>query len=418
MRTQTTCIAVALIALGIVTSVQSAGQVTGELRTWHKVTITFDGPKTSEMDERNPFTDYRLNVTFSKGDKTCVVPGYYAADGNAANSGADSGNKWRVHFTPSEPGEWKYEASLQRGTLVAVSDEPQAGSNYLRESGSFVVEPTDKTGRDFRGKGRLQYVGKHYLQFAGTGEYFLKAGPDAPETLLAYADFDDTVARKQSNVPAQDLAAARAGLEAGRPDLEGRQGQGPDRRAELPGGQGLQRLLLPALQRRRRRRQRLAVRRARRQAALRLLEARPMGHRVRPRHRLGLYLHFKLQENEIDDNRRGDKREQGLVPESLDGGKLGAERKLYCRELIARFGHDLALNWNIGEENTQTHRGGRGHGAVPPRHRSLPASHRHPHLPEPAGQGVYAAAGRQVAAHRRCRCRTAGTRRTSARSSG
>ena len=69
---------------------------------------------------------------------------------------------------------------------------------------------------------------------------------------------------------------------------------------------------------------------------------------------MGLYLHFKLQENEIDDNRRGDKREQGLVPESLDGGKLGPERKLYCRELIARFAHNLALNWNIGEENTQS----------------------------------------------------------------
>jgi hypothetical protein len=42
------------------------------------------------------------------------------------------------------------------------------------------------------------------------------------------------------------------------------------------------------------------------------------------------------------------------VPESLDGGKLGPERKLYCREIIARFAHNLALNWNIGEENTQT----------------------------------------------------------------
>jgi hypothetical protein len=27
---------------------------------------------------------------------------------------------------------------------------------------------------------------------------------------------------------------------------------------------------------------------------------------------------------------------------------------LYCREIIARFGHELALNWNIGEENTQS----------------------------------------------------------------
>ena len=33
---------------------------------------------------------------------------------------------------------------------------------------------------------------------------------------------------------------------------------------------------------------------------------------------------------------------------------LGPERKLYCRELIARFGHNLALNWNLGEENTQS----------------------------------------------------------------
>jgi hypothetical protein len=68
----------------------------------------------------------------------------------------------------------------------------------------------------------------------------------------------------------------------------------------------------------------------------------------------GLYLHFKLQENEMDDNRLGPNRNEVILPESLDGGKLGIERKLYCRELIARFSHSLALNWNIGEENTQS----------------------------------------------------------------
>src|SRR5690606_16428891 len=66
------------------------------------------------------------------------------------------------------------------------------------------------------------------------------------------------------------------------------------------------------------------------------------------------YLHFKLQENELDDNRRGQQGEQQTVPEALDGGELGPERKLYCRELIARYAHQLALNWNIGEENTQS----------------------------------------------------------------
>ena len=46
--------------------------------------------------------------------------------------------------------------------------------------------------------------------------------------------------------------------------------------------------------------------------------------------------------------------ETGPVRESLDGGDLGQERKLYVRELVARFGYLLALNWNIGEENTQS----------------------------------------------------------------
>jgi hypothetical protein len=75
----------------------------------------------------------------------------------------------------------------------------------------------------------------------------------------------------------------------------------------------------------------------------------------------GIYLHFKLQETENDDNVRGGGGRGGArggatgpVPESLDGGDLGTQRKLYLRELIARFGYLLALNWNLGEENTQT----------------------------------------------------------------
>jgi len=52
--------------------------------------------------------------------------------------------------------------------------------------------------------------------------------------------------------------------------------------------------------------------------------------------KLGMYLHFKTQETENE-----------LL---LDKGDLGLERKLYYRELIARFSHHLALNWNLGEE--------------------------------------------------------------------
>ena len=55
---------------------------------------------------------------------------------------------------------------------------------------------------------------------------------------------------------------------------------------------------------------------------------------------MGMYLHFKTQETENDDR--------------MDGGALGRERALYYRELVARYGHNLALNWNLGEENTNT----------------------------------------------------------------
>jgi hypothetical protein len=56
--------------------------------------------------------------------------------------------------------------------------------------------------------------------------------------------------------------------------------------------------------------------------------------------KMGMFLHFKTCETENDH--------------LLDGGALGATRKLYYRELIARFGHHLALNWNLGEEITNT----------------------------------------------------------------
>ena len=67
------------------------------------------------------------------------------------------------------------------------------------------MRPSDKTAPDFRALGRLQYVGRHHLRFAGTGDYFLKLGTDSPETLLAYADFDGTPRQKPA-VPLKTYA--------------------------------------------------------------------------------------------------------------------------------------------------------------------------------------------------------------------
>jgi len=52
----------------------------------------------------------------------------------------------------------------------------------------------------------------------------------------------------------------------------------------------------------------------------------------------GIFLHFVLNEAEAPNKRE------------LDNGELGPERKLYYRELVARFGHHLALQWNLCEE--------------------------------------------------------------------
>jgi hypothetical protein len=73
------------------------------------------------MATNNPFTNYLLNVTYTHNatGKTYLVPGYFAADGNAANSGASSGNIWLCHFAPDEVGQWNWAVSLFTGTNVS-----------------------------------------------------------------------------------------------------------------------------------------------------------------------------------------------------------------------------------------------------------------------------------------------------------
>jgi hypothetical protein len=343
--------------------------ISGELKQWHKVTLTLSGPFAHELDnDPNPFSDYRFTVTFqhASGSPRYEVPGYFAADGAAAHSSAAAGTRWRAHLSPDKPGRWTYRVSFVTGKHAAV--DPDAPSRPVatgdRVSGSFKVDRTDKVGRDLRAQGRLQYVGQHHLRFAGTGRYFLKAGADAPENLLAYVDFDGTSSRRPNTV-ARPGEATAAGLHVYAPHAKDWRRGDPTWQREKG------RNLIGALNY-------LASKGVN---AFSFLPYNVGGDGndvwpfVAPEDKLhydcskldqwqivfdhaqslGLYLHFKLQETEIDDDRRG---AAGAAPvvvkEALDGGDLGVERKLYCRELIARFAHELALNWNLGEENTQS----------------------------------------------------------------
>jgi Domain of unknown function (DUF5060) len=320
-----------------------SGAWTGEMRTWHKLTLGFVGPNTSEAATPNPFTDYRLDVVFRHQSslRTLIIPGYFGADGNAANTHARSGNVWLVHFAPPLAGVWTWTASFTTGSKVAQYGGGIAAGFFHGQTGSIVVLETDKTGRDNRGKGMLEYVGKHHLRFARTGEWFLKAGVDSPENFLAYDEFDDTpntnAYRKSWSPHIQDF---RNGLD---PTWSGGQGKGIIGAINYLASKGLNVFSFLTLTAGGDDKNVFPYPSTSSGNETRIDISKTAQWEVLFEHadKLGLFMHFKLQEFENDQR--------------MDGGALGDERRLYYREIIARFGHHLALNWNMGEENTNTH---------------------------------------------------------------
>ncbi len=338
----------------------------GELKRWHKVTLTFNGPNTSETANPNPFTDYLLEVTFThqESNRAYKVPGYFAACGNAENNSCDSGNKWRVHFAPDQTGTWNWSASFTSGSNVAINGGGSNAGFMNGDTGSFNITESDKSGRDFRSKnlGRLKYVGEHYLRHIGSnpsnpnGNWFVKAGADAPENTLAYEDFDNTPnrgnRRKNWNPHQQDYSASDASSYT----WDGGKG------SELLGvvnylsNKGVNAFSFLTL----------SLHGDDENVFPHLLKV-PVStyngyndeqqwnqgvHKDRfdvsklaqwekifeYADKKGMYLHFKTMETENDN--------------IMDGNNFGRQRKLYYRELIARFGHHLALNWNLTEETT------------------------------------------------------------------
>ncbi|QJE98854.1 DUF7594 domain-containing protein [Luteolibacter luteus] len=330
-----------LLAYSLLGAIAPAASISGELKKWHKVTLSFTGPNTSESATPNPFTNYRLNVRFSHAasGKSYLVPGYYAADGNAANSSATSGNVWRVHFAPDETGTWSYSVSFRSGSNVATDASATAGSatSFDSETGSFGIANTDKSGRDFRGKGRLQYVGKHHLRFAQTGEYFMKAGVDAPENLLAYSDFDGEFKTDgRSDELVRDYAPHVQDWNNGDPTWGNGEGKGLIGAVNYLHDQGLNAFSFLTLSIEGDDDNVSPYAGYSDHTRLDCSKLDQWGIVFDHGTKQGMYLHFKTQETENE-----------LM---LDSGNLGNQRKLYYRELIARFGHNLALNWNLGEE--------------------------------------------------------------------
>jgi hypothetical protein len=333
----------------ILTSAQSP-KIQGELKKWHTISLQFDGPQCSETDfSPNPFLDYRFEVTFTNGNKSVKVPGFFAADGNAAETSATSGNKWQVNFVPDEAGSWNYRVSFRSGKDIAISDQPENGKVIAPDGvlGSFQVVDADLKASGFLSKGRIVPAGDRYLKFAGTGEYFLKNGADSPENFLAYIDFDQTyrfgekaVIREGEANPKESCHKYETHVKdwkTGDPTWQGGKGKGIIGAINYLASQGVnsQYMLTMNIQGDGK-------------------DVWPYAdHNERYRFdcsklaqwdivfshmdRLGMMIHFVLQETENEC--------------LLDGGHTSVQRKVYLRELVARFTHHLGVTWNMGEEN-------------------------------------------------------------------
>ena len=178
----------------------------GDTKVGSAVTLMYEGPKVSEV--RSTFTDYYLDIIFiSPAGEEITVPGYFAADGDSAHTAASKGKIWKTHFVPHSEGTWEYNGFfLERENIVFKWFGPHSPNKpKLTEfKGEFTVEEAqfDPAATDFREKGMLQDVGARYLQFSGTKDFFLKTGAGSPENILAYADFDGTYDVGGTNFPA------------------------------------------------------------------------------------------------------------------------------------------------------------------------------------------------------------------------
>ncbi|PLX20512.1 MAG: DUF5060 domain-containing protein [Salinivirgaceae bacterium] len=334
---------ITVIGILFITSCKNSTSV---YKQWHTVTLSFKGPETSETAKENPFLNYRLSVVFQNGETKYTIQGFYAADGNAAETGSKQGNIWQVRFTPDKLGKWSYSAQLSQGDSIALSDDLNAGKALpiSNAAGDFQVVKTDKEGADFRAYGRI-VASDGYYKFRDTEKYWLKAGTNSPENLLAYVDFDDTY-RIKAEVRDGEAAAPTTihtyephlkDWKTGDPTWKNGKGKSLIGAVNYLASKGMNAVYFLTLNI--------------------LGDGKDVWPYVSPddftrfdvskldqweivfeyMQSKGILLHVVLQETENET--------------MLDNGDTGSMRQLYFRELIARFGHHLGLVWNLGEEN-------------------------------------------------------------------
>jgi len=318
----------------------------GVHQNWHTITIDFEGPELSEQGTPNPFTDYRLDIEFKNAEGERKVRGFFAADGNAANTSATGGRLWRVRFTPHLEGEWSYSATLRTAKDIAIANDISTAEKVAisNSKGKFFVVGTDKELPDFRAHGFVVADGP-YFKFRGSDQYWLKAGSNSPENILGFHEIDGNYRHGDNDRDGEANAGSKLlrfephlkDWQLGDPSWQGGKGQA------LIGGYNY-----------------LASKGMNSNYFL-TMNINGDGKDVWPfvshqdftrfdvskleqwnivfehMQSKGILLHATIQETE---NER-----------LFDDGETGPQRRLYLNELIARFAHHPGLIWNLGEEN-------------------------------------------------------------------
>lgn len=325
-------------------------RLTGELQAWSPLTLTLEGPELSEEGIPNPFLDVRLTVRFEHADGAVLeVPGFFCADGMAAESGATSGTCWRLYFLPPKAGEWRFTVSFRSGSRIALSDDPLAGTPLPGDAYSATIRIAEPPEGSPPPRGKLRASGRRYLQFSGNGEWFLKGGADSPENFLAYLDFDGT--DEELNGPVTREGEARSGprhqylphvrdWRLGDPTWHDSLGRGIIGALNYLAEQGVNSVYMLTMNlygdgkdvwpyTSHRERYRFDCSKLDQWEVV-----------FRHMDRLGIAQHFVLTETENES-----------LFEVEEGGVFADSRKLYYRELVARYAHHPAVIWNLGEEN-------------------------------------------------------------------
>ncbi len=305
------------------------------------IVLNFEVVETSEHAGVNPFTDYRLNVTFRLGDKSYMVPGFYAADGNAAETSADSGDVWRCIFTPDSPGNWAYEVSFRKGSEVAVSLDPFEGAAVMPhdgKTGSFEVVPVSTSQQGFNRHGRLINMGTGYFHYYD-GTPLVKFGANSPENFLAYSDFDGTYSYDPEKSFLKTWEPHIQDWKNGDPTWQNGKGKGIIGALNYLSAEGMNAVYALTLNIEGDARDVWPFTSHEKSHFLRYDVSKLAQWDVVFSHaeRKGIIMHLITQEKENE-----------LI---LDDGYTLKERRLYYRELVARFGYHKNIIWNMGEEN-------------------------------------------------------------------